>query len=169
MGRDRSVSEKYCKRTRPNEIMFMVNQLSRIFHHEMRKVCEENGVPVSYRGILFHLAHNDGCNQRMLAEKAGLKPSTVSITLDKMERDGYVSRERNAEDQRIMHVYLTEKGKGIHLANKKRIEELDARFGSTVSAEEKKQLIALLDKVMTGYCADQGMEMPYFIPEEKEE
>lgn len=158
------------KRKHPQEIMFMVNRLSRIFQYEMRKVCEENGVPVGYRNLLFHLAHNNGCSQRTLAERTGLKPSTISITLDKMERDGYVSRERNSMDQRAVRVFLTEKGMQIDRANRAKIDELDARFSATVSAEEKVQLVALLEKVMDGYCAQQGWEhLPFCGHREDEE
>ncbi|MBP3322090.1 MAG: winged helix-turn-helix transcriptional regulator [Clostridia bacterium] len=160
MKKEQNGSAGRVRRNHPDEIMFMVNQLSRIFHCEMRKVCEENGVPVGYRSLLFHLVHNNGCSQRILAEKTGLKPSTISITLDKMERDGYITRQRNDMDQRAVRVFLTEKGMNIDVANRARIAELDARFSSTVSAEEKRQLIDLLEKVMSGYCAQQEMETP---------
>ncbi len=144
------------------EIMFVVNQLARIFQHEMRKVCEENGVPMGYRNLLFHLVHNDGCSQRRLAKLTGLKPSTVSIALEKMERDGYVTREKNLMDQRAVRVYLTEKGKDVDRANRARIEILDERFSKTVTPEEKKELVALLEKVMKGYCEAQGWTHPPF-------
>ena len=138
-------------RKRPREIMFLVNGLARTFQGEMRKVCEENGVPVGYRSLLFHLAHNDGCSQRELAAKAGLQPSTVSITLDKMERDGYIYREKSNEDLRQIKLHLTEKGMTIDRLNRERIEVLEKRFSDTVTPEERQQLIGLLEKVMDGY------------------
>lgn len=144
-------SEKTGVKKRPREIMFLVTGLARTFRGEMRKVCEENGVPVGYRGLLFHLAHNDGCSQRELAAKAGLQPSTVSITLDKMERDGYIYREKSAEDLRLVKLHLTEKGMRIDRLNRERIEVLERRFAGTVSPEEREQLIVLLEKVMDGY------------------
>lgn len=156
-----------CKKNKhPKEIMFLVNHLSRIFQQEMRKVCEENGVPSAYRNLLFHLVHNDGCSQRLLAEKTGLKPSTISITLDKMEHDGYVSRERNSMDQRAVKVFLTEKGMKIDRANRARIAELDALFSATVTPEEKEQLIRLLEKVMKGYWETQEGDCAQFCNQE---
>ena len=144
----------------PREIMFAVNGLSRIIQQDMRKVCEENGVPVGYRSLLFHLAHNDGCSQRFLAKKAGLQPSTVSIALDKMERDGYVYREKSENDLRAVRLHLTEKGKRIDKIIRERIAEMDKNFSSTVSPEEKELLISLLEKVTVGYCKEQGIECP---------
>lgn len=145
----------------PREIMFLVNHLSRIFHREMRKVCEENGVPMGYRSLLFHLAHHDGCSQRELAQKAGLQPSTVSITLDKMERDGYILREKSADDQRAIKLHLTEKGKNIDRLNRERIAVLDECFSSTVTLEEKELLISLLEKVIKGYYEKEGQQAPF--------
>lgn len=140
-------------------MMMVVNDLSRCFRREMRKVCEDNGVPVGYRNLLYYLAENNGCNQRLLSEKTGLKPSTVSIAIEKMERDGYVSRERNCLDSRAMNVHLTEKGLDIDRMNKKRVEELEKQFSEKITPEERQTVIEILDKVMRGYCEEK--EIPY--------
>lgn len=45
-----------------------------------------------------------------LAETAGVTPSTMSLTLDRLERAGLVMRERDPDDRRVMNVRLTEAG-----------------------------------------------------------
>lgn len=143
------------------EMMRMINELSRMFGKEMRKVCEENGVPVGYRSLLFHLAHHNGCSQRSLAEMAGLKASTVSIAIDKMERDGYVTKERNPSDIRAVRIYLTEKGLDIDRKNRERINQLEKQFSKTISDSERLTLIMLLDKVIRGYCTMENQPYPF--------
>ena len=140
------------------EMMRLINDLSRMFHKEMRKVCEENGVPVGYRSILFHLARRDGVVQKELAEMTGLKASTVSIALDKMERDGYIRRARDEGDGRAVRVYLTPKGLEIDKKNKQRFDELEAQFSSVFEEEERAQLIALLKKAAAGCARISGEE-----------
>jgi MarR family transcriptional regulator, organic hydroperoxide resistance regulator len=43
----------------------------------------------------------------------GVTPSTMSLTVDRLERGGYVSRERSAEDRRRVDLRLTESGARI--------------------------------------------------------
>ena len=135
------------------EVMRLVGQLARLFKGEVRRACGENGVPVGYRGVLFHLGHCDGQTQKALADKIGLQPATVSITLDKMERDGYVLRQRGGADGREKRVYLTEKGKEIDRRTKEKIDALEKQFGALINGDERAQLAALLQKVIDGYLA----------------
>ncbi len=142
------------------KMMMTVNEISRFFHGELCKLCEENGVPVGYRSLLFHLARTNGCSQKELAQRAMLKPSTVSIALEKMERDGYVKREKNNNDARAVKVYLTEKGLNMDRKNKERVDLLEERFSAYVSKEEQQQVIQILQKAIRRYCADQGLPYP---------
>ncbi len=150
-------------------MMMLVNELSRFFRREMRKVCEENGVPLGYRSLLFHLARNNGCNQKLLSERTGLKPSTVSITVEKMERDGYVRRERNCLDSRAVNVFLTEKGLDIDRKNKEKVDQLERQFEENITNEERRTVVVILEKVMRGYCESQNFSCPACISKDGEE
>lgn len=149
------------------EMMFLVVGLSRMFDKEMRKVCEENGVPVGYRELLRELGHCDGCGQRSLAENVGIKPSSASIALDKMERDGYIYREQSEFDRRAVKVYLTEKGKSVNAKNKERLAALEKEFASTITSTEEEEVKRILEKVIAGFCAERGQEYPPMRPHTK--
>lgn len=156
--------EEYLRGELP--LLLLINRISKTFHREMRKVCEENLVPVGYRSLLFHLGHHNECSQKELVEKTELKPSTVSIALDKMERDGYIERRRDGKDGRVILVCLTEKGKEINRKNKEKVDVLEQQFAATVTAEEEKELVRLLTKLLRGYFDQQGWGDP-FAPEER--
>ena len=95
-----------------------------------------------------------------LVEKTELKPSTVSIALDKMERDGYIERRRDGKDGRVILVCLTDKGKEINRKNKEKVDVLEQQFAATVTAEEEKELARLLTKLLRGYFDQQGWVIP---------
>ena len=156
--------EEYLRGELP--LLLLINRISKTFHREMRKVCEENRVPVGYRSLLFHLGHHNECSQKELVEKTELKSSTVSIALDKMERDGYIERRRDGKDGRVILVCLTDKGKEINRKNKEKVDVLEQQFAATVTAEEEKELARLLTKLLRGYFDQQGWGDP-FAPEER--
>jgi DNA-binding MarR family transcriptional regulator len=62
---------------------------------------------------LGHLDLADPAMVTELAESLGVTPSTMSLTLGRLERAGLVSRERDPEDRRVMNVRLTEEGERI--------------------------------------------------------
>ena len=153
-----------CKENEPDggqvEMMRLVGELSRLFRCEVRRDCEKNGVPVGYRGVLFHLAREGGQTQKELSEKTGVRPASMSVTIDKMQRDGYVYREKDALDARVVHVFLTEKGEQLDRRNRERVGQLEKRFSSVVSPEERETLTKLLQKVINGYLAQSGGDCP---------
>ena len=102
----------------------------------------------SCRAILFCLAREEGVTQLELSHRAGLKPPTVSVTLQKMERDGLVTRRDNEIDLRQTLVFLTDKGKKIHEQIHGLHKEGDAIALSGLSEEEIDTLSSLLNRVI---------------------
>ncbi len=60
--------------------------------------------------ILWHIAHENGVSQRDLAKKLRVKPPTVNVSLQRLEKAEYIYRKQDTKDQRVSRIYLTEKG-----------------------------------------------------------
>lgn len=82
-----------------------------------------------------------------LAEAAGVTRATMTGLIDTLERDGYVKREPDPDDRRMMSVLLTAKGerflKNFLPGHFKLISELM----SPLTESERKTLVRLLGKV----------------------
>lgn len=63
--------------------------------------------------ILGHLHPTDPTMVTELAEHLGVTPSTMSLTLKRLEAGGYVSRERDPADRRVTNVRLTDAGERV--------------------------------------------------------
>jgi DNA-binding MarR family transcriptional regulator len=61
-------------------------------------------------GILDHLDSVEPSNLRSLARHMGVTASTMSLNVDRLERAGYVRRERDRRDARQIELRLTETG-----------------------------------------------------------
>jgi DNA-binding MarR family transcriptional regulator len=61
--------------------------------------------------LLLWLLQEDGVIQKELVERTNMEQSTVAEHLDRMERDGLVSRERGHDDRRKYRFYLTPKAR----------------------------------------------------------
>lgn len=129
--------------------MMRIGDASRLYRDIIRRTSAEEGLPSSYRLMLFHLAHMEpGVTQLALVKATHLKAPTVSITLQKMEADGLVIRKSNEKDLRQTLVYLSEKGKSINESIHTTFENSDQMALQGLSEAEQKQLCDLLDRVI---------------------
>jgi len=83
--------------------------------------------------VLDHLDEIDPTTLNDLARHMGVTPATMSVTIDRLERKGYVSRLRDAADKRRVHLRLTTAGVRVRQASSvldaARVEALVARLG----------------------------------------
>ena len=80
----------------------------------------DTGTRVSARqaSILSHLDSVEPTPVSELAEHMGVTVSTMSIAIDRLVRQGYVTRERSESDGRVRHVTLTVAGERLRAAQK---------------------------------------------------
>lgn len=133
--------------------MMLINEISKLFDNHMRQNADP-GLNNSYRHLLFHLAHRDGRTQLELAKLTHLKPPTVSVSLAKLESDGYVRRVADPSDLRQTRVFLTDKGRDVDRKAQKAINEIEAKITECMTEEEREQLLVLLLKLRNNLAGD---------------
>ncbi len=85
--------------------------------------------------------------QNILAQALHITPPTATNTLQRMERDGWIERRRDAADQRVVRVYLTEKARALRQEARASFRELDQELTSVLTENERGILMASLLKV----------------------
>ena len=140
--------KRTCRPFQPTPMMRIIH-LSKLFRDQLRRASEEAGVPGGYRMILMELSYLESATQYELAKRTHLTPPTVSVTLQKMEHDGYITRTPDANDLRQMRVALTEKGKAAEADNRARANALEQTLLDGLTDEERAQLSALLTTMET--------------------
>ena len=94
-------------------IQVLIGEIAKYTCNALSTKSDDLGVAVGFRSILFFLGINDGVTQLELARLTGLKPPTVSVSLQKMENEGLVARVDDKDDLRKTIVTLTDKGRDI--------------------------------------------------------
>jgi MarR family transcriptional regulator, organic hydroperoxide resistance regulator len=70
-------------------------------------------IHVGQENLVYRLAAEEGVSQTQLAGSLCLDASTVTKMLARLERDGVIERRSDADDARILRVYLTSQGKAL--------------------------------------------------------
>jgi DNA-binding MarR family transcriptional regulator len=96
-------------------------------------------------GILDHLDDVEGTSLLVLARHMGVTASTMSLTVDRLERGGYVRRERSKEDGRRVDLRLTPAGLRVKRQQKVLEPELVAAVLARLSERKRKQALRGLE------------------------
>lgn len=125
----------------------MTHEVSKLFRDIINREVEKLGILNSYRQLLFCLGRKDGVNQLELVRETHLKAPTISVTLKSMEADGLVVRKTDEKDARVIHVYLTEKGRQTDDRIREIHHELDRIMAAGIPQEELDALVSTLKKM----------------------
>jgi MarR family transcriptional regulator, organic hydroperoxide resistance regulator len=125
----------------------LLARVSRLVGGRIRTKLEEIGLPQAQGMVLFHLWQKDGIAQNVLAQTLRITPPTATSTLQRMERDGWIQRQRDTADQRIVRVHLTEKARALRHEARTLFREIDEELTSVLTDDERRILTSSLLKV----------------------
>lgn len=97
--------------------------------------------------VLMVLWEKESVNVGQLGETLRLDAGTLTPLLKRLEKEGYVTRERSKEDERITIVTITKEGEAL----KEKCKDIPLKMGcrrSPLSEREVKELYGLLYKLL---------------------
>jgi len=92
---------------------YLVNRAARLMAHELAERIRPAGVAIGQWAVLVVLWARDGMSQAELSRVVAIEPPTMVRTIDRMVRDGLVTRTLDPEDGRLSRIYLTEHGRSL--------------------------------------------------------
>jgi DNA-binding MarR family transcriptional regulator len=107
--------------------------------------------------VLDHLDEFDAMTLNGLARHMGVTAATMSVTIDRLERKGYVARVRDTGDRRRVNVRLTSAGVRVREASSVLDPALVERLVSRLSDDDREAAIrglALLAGAATSHAGD---------------
>ena len=128
----------------------------RLHRRALEKQVQATGLYRAQHRTLMHLAKNPGISQTELAKSLEVTTATVTVTLKKLEQEGYVTKKVDRADNRFHQIEITEKGKKIVEESECIFSNLNHVMLQDFSEEEKEQLIAFFDRI----CDNLQKEFP---------
>ena len=102
--------------------------------------------------VFFLLILLELMNQQTASEITHVRPSTISVALQKMEADGLITRTPSEDDQRYVKVKITEAGLEMCKEMKTYVHALDLSLTEGIDEEElkvtKKVLRQIIEKLL---------------------
>ena len=117
-----------------------------ITHNAVSKL----GVGRGMAPVLGYISHNDGCRQSDISRHSHCTPATATVMLQSMEKNGFIKRVGDENDQRCMRIYITDSGREIARLGKEIVDRSDEEFFSVLNKEEQTVLREILLKLRQG-------------------
>ncbi len=130
-----------------NSLYTLVNSTIRLYYLRTHELLEKIGLYPGQPRVINALWIKDGLSQKEIGKKLNVKPSTVTVMINRMEKAGLVKRVQDKNDLRVSKVYLEQKGMNL----KDEIEEIGRKVSEETfkgfSEDEKEMMITFLNRI----------------------
>jgi DNA-binding MarR family transcriptional regulator len=98
--------------------------------------------------MLYFIERNGPCKLAQLAEKLEVKPSAITVMIDRLEKSGYVNRIHDTVDRRSVLVAATSLGKEVLDKTIQERNEIVNHYLSRLAPDEIRLVTELLEKIV---------------------
>ena len=131
-----------------------VGHLSKMTKNAFNKALAEQGLFSGQQYILFVVNHHEGISMCELSKELGVAPATVSVSVKRMEKSGFIIRKTDEEDARLTRLYPTEKARQAPENIRKKMTLIDETLKKGMTPEEIELLSDLLDRAAENMKAE---------------
>lgn len=131
------------------ELELLFRRINYVIFKKGRSVLSEFGITPPQFTTLSTVSYHDGITMGDLCDHLFLTSATVTGLVDRLEERGFVFRERDTADRRVVRLHITEEGKAVLAKAVEMRRALLARYLEGLETEEKKQLVELLKKLLS--------------------
>ena len=106
------------------------------------------GVRLGQNRVLAALADEDGLTPGELAERLQVTTPTIVKMATRMETAGFLRRERDPKDNRLVRLYLTDNGRAVHGPIEDERLRLQERAIAGLTDDQRRELEIALARVI---------------------
>lgn len=132
----------------------LLAQVCRMTSLHLKRHMDRIGLHTGQGFALVHLWHHDGIPQHRLARAMHVSPASVTNMLQRMERDGWINRERDPDDQRVVRVFITSKAADLKREAGRSFRAMELEIASVYTEDELATLHRLLLKLHDRFADD---------------
>ena len=138
---------------RPTILWVRLNMTFQLIYHEIQKTLKKESLTLPQLDILVCLGRVKGLTLGEIGERLMVTGGNITGVMDRLEKSGFVYRDRDKEDRRIIRAKLTPKGILLHKDILPIFQKKWKEIVGILDLEEQRQLNRLLKKFSHGLLA----------------
>lgn len=134
-----------------------IGMVARLQKCAFNKAVAEEGLFSGQHRIIMILKRDGYATIGDIAKETGTTASTVSVSIKRMEKAGFVARRCNKEDARISEIYLTKKGEKAPEHIKAKMESEEEMITKGFNEQEKLILSDMIDRIIDNFMKKEDL------------
>lgn len=140
------------------QCMHLFMKCNRLHHALVETKVSALGLHRSQHSMLLTINFNGNISQKELAKRMEISPAAVTVTLKKLEAQGFIERAQSEDDSRVNNITVTEKGRDIICQTGAIFEEVDEKTFAGFSEEELEEFLSYLRRVSSNLKTASGCD-----------
>lgn len=108
--------------------------------------------------IMLALGRDEGMTPGQLATRIGVRPPTVTKTINRLQEQGFVERKPSEVDARQSHIFLTDSGRAAIASIERAIRKTEKKALAGLKKKDRKRLSNILQRIETNLAT--GEDQP---------
>jgi len=134
-------------KVRRKEVMNSLQAAARLSRTALAARLLAHGFYAGQEQVMLLLEGEDGLTPGQLAARLGVRPPTVTKTVNRLQAQGYVEKRGSERDARQANIFLTDAGRGAIRAIEKAVRKTDRLAFQGFDKKERKLLFDLLGRI----------------------
>lgn len=130
-----------------NSIGYRINKVANNINSQLNKLLSKYDIAVEQRATLEIIKFEENVNQTMIAQLLGKDKTTISRSLNALEKKGLILKHEIQNDKRVNVIKLTQKGEDILIKSQEDIRAFREHLTSALKPHEILFLFNSLNKI----------------------
>ena len=130
------------------DLMECFRKVTQASYANVEKRLSKYGLVKGQANLLVAIRDNDGCTQKFLADLFGVKYSSMSERLNKLEELGYIERYVDETNSKYKRICITSNGKSAATQCRRIQNDFNSTLYNGFSKKDLKQFEGYLETVM---------------------
>lgn len=134
-------------KTKKNLVMSRLHSSARLSRTALAARLNAHGFYAGQDQIMLALSQEDGQTPGQLAVRLGVRPPTITKTINRLAAQGVLAKTPSTNDARQAHISLTDQGRDAIKAIEKSVRKVDRQAFQGFDKKDKKALARLLGRI----------------------
>lgn len=130
-----------------HDVSYQMMALQSILMRQLMKGLEDTGLSTGQPKVLGYLKSHEGRLQKEIATACMLEPGSLTVLLNRMEKQGMIERRYRENDRRARCIYLTPRGRELAERVVEVFYEVEALAFQGISEEERALFMRVCDEI----------------------
>ncbi|MCO5064911.1 MAG: MarR family transcriptional regulator [Rhizobiaceae bacterium] len=145
-------------KSRKNVVMNRLQSTARLSRTVLAARLNGHGFYAGQDQIMLALNHLDGQSPSELATRLGVRPPTITKTINRLQAQGVLEKRASTDDARQTHIFLTESGRETIKSIEKSVKKTEKQALRGLDKKDQKSLSRYLAKIEANLAGATAVE-----------